>query len=273
MQVDKKLIFNSSMPKAGSEVLQCILHQNPRIYGSPTSPLLEYQFGARANYDLPEVKSQEPEMMHNAFISMCGQMAQSYYKPITDRPIVSDKNRGWSSYYNWIDQWNPNPKIICMVRDLRSIIASFERTYRSNRHSPQSIDSPQNIENITLEERANYWLNTQPVNLALMRLYDTFQQKISDKIHFVKYEELCKNPEKEMRAIYDYLGEPYFRHDFDYIRKNVYEDDSHFGIFGKHTIKHEIKEEKPNSWDDVIPEEVATFIRNQARWYFDTFGY
>jgi sulfotransferase len=273
MQVDKKLIFNSSMPKAGSEVLQCIIHQNPRIYGSVTSPLLEYQFAARGNYDLAEVKSQDSKLMQKAFISMCAGMAQSYYQPITDRPIICDKNRGWLHYHNWVEQWNPETKMICMVRDLRSIIASFERVYRSNRHSPQGIDSPQQLQNMTLEQRVDYWLNTQPVGLALMRTYDAFQQKNSDKIHFVKYEELCKNPDQEMRAIYDYIGEPYFKHDFNNIEKKVHEDDSHFGIFGKHTIKPNIKEERPKSWADVLPEQVASSIRDKARWYFDTFGY
>lgn len=261
------------MPKAGSEILQCILHQNSQIYGSPTSPLLEYQFGARANYDLAEVKSQDTKLMQEAFVSMCAGMAQSYYKPITDRPIVCDKNRGWCHYHRWVEQWNPEPKMICMIRDLRSIIASFERAYRENRHSPQGIDSPQKLQNMTLEQRVDYWLNTQPVGLALMRTYDSFQQKISNKIHFLKYEDLCNDPDKEMREIYDYIGEPYFKHDFNNIKKEVYEDDSHFGIFGKHTIKNKIEKTRPKSWEDVLSEPVAKSIRDKHLWYFETFGY
>jgi hypothetical protein len=58
----QKMFFNSSMPRSGSELLQVILHQNPLIYASSTSPLLEYQFGARVNYNLPEVTSQNAEL-------------------------------------------------------------------------------------------------------------------------------------------------------------------------------------------------------------------
>lgn len=61
----QRLFFNSSMPRSGSELLQVILHQNPLIYASSTSPLLEYQFGARNNYNLPEVMSQEPDFTWN----------------------------------------------------------------------------------------------------------------------------------------------------------------------------------------------------------------
>lgn len=261
------------MPKSGSEVLQCILHQNPRIYGSPTSPLLEYQYAARSNFDLPEVKSQDSKLMQDAFISMCAEMAQGYYASITNRLVVCDKNRGWSNYYQWVKQWNPDPKIICMIRDLRSIIASFERAYRKNRHSPQGIDSPHNLQNMTLEQRVGYWLNSQPVGLALMRTYDTFNQGTSDNIHFVKYEDLCKNPEQEMRGIYEYIDEYYFKHNFNNIVKEVYEDDSHFGIFGKHSIKPKIEPEREKPWNDVLTDSVCDTIVNHAQWYFETFNY
>jgi membrane-associated HD superfamily phosphohydrolase len=59
------------MPRSGSELLQCILHQNPRIYASTTSPVLEYIFAIRQNFDLPEVKSQDPALMKEAFLEVC----------------------------------------------------------------------------------------------------------------------------------------------------------------------------------------------------------
>ena len=144
------------MPRSGSELLQVILHQNPQIYASPTSPLLEYQFAARANYDLPEVKAQASELMQTAFLRMCKGMADSYYSAITDRPIVIDKNRGWAHYYEWVEQWNPDPKIICMVRDIRSIISSMEKVYRKNRHRPIGPDNPTQLQNMTVDQRVNY---------------------------------------------------------------------------------------------------------------------
>ena len=52
---------------------------------------------------------------------------------VRDRPVVIDKNRGWAHYFEWVAQWCPGPKMICMVRDLRSVVASMERIYRANR--------------------------------------------------------------------------------------------------------------------------------------------
>lgn len=261
------------MPRSGSELLQVILHQNPKIYGSATSPLLEYQFGMRANYELPEVKSQDPKIMFNAFQSSCRAVAQGYYEAVTDRPIVIDKNRGWSHYYEWVDQWNPNPKMICMVRDLRSIIASMERIFRKNRHNPTGPDNPAKLQNMTVDQRVNHWLNTQPVGLALQRTADCFQRGIDEKILFVRYEDLTSNPEKELKRVYSFIEEEYYSHYFDNLNKTVFEDDSHFGIFGSHKIAKTLTPSKPRDWSDVLPIEIATNIRKSFPWYFENFQY
>ena len=261
------------MPRSGSELLQVLLHQNPRIYGSATSPLLEYQFGARANYELPEVRSQDPEIMKDSFINMCKSMAFGFYESITDRPIVCDKNRGWSHYYEWVDQWNESPKMICMVRDIRSMCASLERIYRKNRHAPIGPDNPKEIQNMTVDQRAGYWLNTQPIGLALQRTHDLFQRGISDNILFVKYESLCNTPEKTMQSVYAYLEEKSYKHDFDNIQKEVEEDCSHYGPYGNHTVKSKIVPSKQSDWEDILPEETADAIRTNYEWYYDTFNY
>ncbi len=269
----KKLIFNTSMPRSGSELLQVVLHQNPRIYGSATSPLLEYQYAARGNYGLPEVKSQEPALMQKAFIAMCSGMAQSYYGDITDRPVIIDKNRGWMFYSEWVEQWNPKAKMICMVRDLRSVVASMERAYRANRHTPDGIDNPAQLQNMTVAQRVGHWLNSAPVGLAAQRIQDALQRNVAKDMLFVKYEALTHNPDAEFDRIYAYIDEPTFAHDFQNIEKRVYEDDSHFGIFGSHKVGPRLDPAKPSDWLDVIPDAIANSIRANNAWYFDIFRY
>lgn len=254
--------------------MQCILHQNPEIYGSPTSPLLEYIFAARSNYELPEVKSQNPELMFQAFLSMSRSMIDGYYKPITDRRIVCDKNRGHSHYFElWGQILEKKPKMICMVRDLRSIIASFERIYRKNRHSPQGIDNPRDIKNISLEQRIGHWLNTQPVGLALARTLDSLQTGTAKDILFVRYEDLCSDPTKEMKRVYEYIEEPLFEHNFKKVIKEVEENDSVFGIFGNHSVNEVVEPVKYKDWEDVIPDHLSDEIKKSYPWYFNTFNY
>lgn len=267
-----KLFFNSSMPRSGSELLQVLLHQNPEIYASATSPLLEYQFAARNNLTLPEVQSQNLELMEIAFLSMCRGMAESYYKPITERPFVIDKNRGWSHYWEWVDQWNPNPKMICMVRDLRAVVASMERVYRKNRHLPVGPDNPAQLQNMTVAERANYWLNTQPIGLALKRTADLFQRGLADKILFVRYEDLCNYPDETMVNVYRYLGLKEYKHDFQNIKKEVVENDAAYGPYGSHKVAPFLSKAKQN-WGEVLPQPVSSSIISAAPWFFRQFNY
>ena len=46
----KKIFFQSSLPRAGSTLLQNILGQNPDFYVTPTSGVLELVYAARNNY-------------------------------------------------------------------------------------------------------------------------------------------------------------------------------------------------------------------------------
>lgn len=267
------MFFNSSMPRSGSELLQVVLHQNPAIYASSTSPLLEYQFGARSNYELAEVQSQDPSLMQAAFSSMCRGMARSYYGAITDRPHICDKNRGWMHYFEWVSQWNPQPKMICMVRDLRNVFASFERIFRENRHRPVGPDNPQQLQSMTVMDRVNHWSETQPLGLALLRLADAFQRGVSDQICFVRYEDLCEHPEATIGRIYDYLGLPAFSHDFQNVVKKVHENDALFGPYGQHSVKSSIHPVMPKAWLSVLNEDIANHITARHSWFQNCFGY
>lgn len=259
------------MPRSGSELLQVLLHQNPDIYGSATSPLLEYQFAARNNFSITEVSSQPQQLMKAAFINMCSAMAQGYYRAITERPNIIDKNRGWLHYFEWVEMWCEKPKMVCVVRDLRAIIGSMERIYRKNRYRPVGPDNPQNLINMTVEARADYWLNTQPVGLALQRLYDLFQRNLNNKVLFLRYEDLIKSPQKTLNKWYDFVELPKFKHQFDNIVKTIEEDSSLYGPYGDHTIHKTIR--NPPLWSETLPENIGNKITKQYDWYFQVFNY
>jgi hypothetical protein len=55
--MDPKIFYLSSMPRAGSTLLQNIFAQNPSFYITPTPGRLELAFAARANFtNSPESK-------------------------------------------------------------------------------------------------------------------------------------------------------------------------------------------------------------------------
>lgn len=267
------------MPRSGSELLQVLLHQNPDIYGSPTSPLLEFLYGMRGNTGLTEVQAQPRDLMRTAFARTCKAAAEGYYGAITDRPIVIDKNRGWATNYNWTSSWADQPKMIVMVRDLRGIIASMERIYRKNTDTVECASLP-----LQLDARVFNWLNlntqpiqnnpnvgSPPVGLALNRLRGLFMDGTADKVLFVKCEDLINAPAATMSRIYAYLKLPEFAHNFDNIQKQVEEDTRLFGVFGDHNVGSKLTSMK--GWNDVLPDKLSDVIRKDFAWYFSSLNY
>ena len=64
----KQIFFNASMPRAGSTLIQNILMQNPEIYSTPTSGVIEFLLNARTIYTTGDAfKAQDPEVMKQGF--------------------------------------------------------------------------------------------------------------------------------------------------------------------------------------------------------------
>jgi sulfotransferase len=83
------IFYQSSMPRAGSTLLQNIRAQNPDFYVTPTSGLLELIFGARLNYtNSPEFKAQDDAAMKKAFLAFSRAGMEAYFKALSDNLLL-----------------------------------------------------------------------------------------------------------------------------------------------------------------------------------------
>jgi len=182
-----KIFYQSSLPRSGSTLLQNILGQNPDFYVTPTSGVLELVFAARGNYtNSPEFKAQDTGQMQEAFISFCRGGMQGYYNSLTDRKYVIDKSRGWGIHYDFLNMVYPQPKIICMVRDLRDVFASMENNFRKNPDKQDPVLDWSKMQGTSVPKRIDIWAQNPPVGMALERLSEIFRMGIDKKMLFVK---------------------------------------------------------------------------------------
>ena len=254
----ENIFYQSSLPRAGSTLLQNILAQNPDVYATPTSGVLELVFAARGNYtDSPEFQAQDSEVMKAAFQAFCKEGMIAYYNAITDKKYVVDKSRGWGIHYDFLNFLHPEPKIICMVRDLRDIFASMENNYRKNPDKANAILN---------------WAQSQPVGMAIERLQELYRLGIDKHMLFVRFEDLCLYPDTEMTRIYQYLGIPYYQHDWDNIEQVTKEDDEVYGSFGDHTIRTRL-EPVPSKAKALLGKDVTNWIWDNYQWFFQQFRY
>ena len=267
----KNYIFNSSMPRSGSELLQVILHQNPSIYGSPTSPLCEYITSIKSCQLNSEVRSQPDELMKQSLFSTCKYAIQGYYEPITNRPIACDKSRQWMWNYDLLkNSLGQTPKMICMIRDLRDIFVSMEMNWRKNRHLPIGPDNPATLEGMMIDERIAMWSHDQPVGYSAKRLHDAGTHGYLNDIFILKYEDLTRFPDQCMQKMYEYLELPYFQHDFNNIVKEVDEDHKWHGPYGNHDVKQELTP-SVSRYNEIFSPELNEQIIGGHEWYFKKF--
>jgi sulfotransferase len=270
----EKLFFQSSLPRAGSTMLQNILAQNPDIYATPTSGVLELIFAARGNYtESPEFIAQDAELMKKGFLSFCKKGMEGFYNSITDKKYVIDKSRGWGIHNDFLATViGEQPKIICMVRDLRDIYCSMEKNFRKNPEKASSMLNWAEMRGTTTPKRIDIWAQSQPVGLAIERLSEMIRQGIDKKVLFVKYEDLCLYPESQMTRIYQYLDIPNFQHDFENIKQLTKEDDEVYGSFGDHTIRKQLKL-IPSTANQILGKDVTKWIYENYQWFYEQFRY
>jgi len=269
----EKIFFQSSLPRSGSTVFQNLMNQDPRFHASATSGLLELIYASRHAYtETVEFKAQDPEEMKKAFFGFCKGGMQGFYSAITDKQYVLDKSRGHMAYYQLLDNFYPNPKIICLVRYLPDIIASMEKLFRNNQHKANPMVNHMNMQGTTTPKRVDIWFNSAPVGIAVERLNEAIRQGIDKKMLFIKYEELCLYPEQQMQRVYEYLEIEPFNHNFGHIEQTTHEDDEVHGYTGLHTIRPKL-EMLQSEAVQVLGKDVHDWIMNTYRWYNDYFGY
>jgi sulfotransferase len=272
--VTPKIFYQSSMPRAGSTLLQNILAQNPDFYVTPTSGLLELIFGARLNYtNSAEFRAQETSLMKKAFLAFSRAGMEAYFQALTDKPYILDKSRGWGVHFDLLSLiFDDEPRIICMVRDLRQILASMEKKFRQNPERHRPIENHNNLTGTTTLKRVVAHLQTPPVGLALDRLAEIHQRGWNKKILFVRYEDLAAHPKQTMQKVYGYFGISEYVHDFNEVAQVTQEDDQAYGIPGLHEIRPKV-EPLIHDFLSILGKDAVRFVQSNYAWYFTSFGY
>jgi sulfotransferase len=242
MSVTRKAIhFIAGMPRAGSTLLGNILAQNPRFHVTPTSGLIDALVDLREKFNtLPDFKAAPNEAGKMAAVRGA---LHGYFDPV-DRPVVFDKNRAWLSELEMAEALlERRAKVVVCVRDIAEILVSLEKLWRDNKAFRKIQQQEMHVvEFQSLEGRCNIWL--QPahiVGLSYIRIQDALTRGFADRLHFVHFDRLTRDPAGTMRGIYRFLDEPPFTHDFEHVEQVTIEDDVAHGIVGLHDIRPAVR--------------------------------
>lgn len=251
--------FVSGLPRAGTTLLSAILNQNPKFQASISGPLARFtraiieQSSAMSGYRHQCPADKRKKIIHGIF--------NNYYDDPTKETFF-DTNRGWSSMTPLIKELYPEAKIILCVRDINWILDSFEQLFRKN-PLDKSLMIPDEF-NATVYERCDYLMRTDStIGFAYQCLKQAITGNEKDRIFIVEYDQLVKNPEGMMMALYNFIGEPYFEHDFNNVESSYDEFDDDVNLKGLHTTRKVVRYiERPM----ILPPDIQHKFANMEVW-------
>jgi len=268
-----QLHFCGGLPRAGSTILMNILQQNPKVFTTGTCALTDLI------QDFMLVKSRYREMFQAMSIeqadkAMYGAIhgtTRGWFEALTDKPVVISKNRTWSNIFHLY----PNSKYICMIRDLRDVVESFERiadnTLSLHAFSNSSYFTPSMHE---LEKYHYYYTEPNSVSITIQteipRLMEVFQ-KTKNKVIFIRYEDFTLDPEQTLKQIYNFLQLDYFNHDLKNIDQSaIFEHDhAYFRERTDHITNRTFQYYKrPNR---TLPETFHNKTLKEFEWFYKGF--
>lgn len=264
--MSKKVHFVSGLPRSCSTLLCNLLAQNPNFHPSGSSALVDLIYPARKNLsDELSFKAMQPDDAEAMFLDWARGGILNAYNSLTDRPVVFDKGRSWIGYLDLLYQMFPDAKVLVTVRDIRGILTSMETLRRKhpayfNTEEHPATNFP------TMEHRAQAWLSSPKLGLAIERLSDAVRLH-KDKLYFVHAEDLTEDPICELEKIHEYLGEPFDPSVYDpkNVQQYTHEHDGVWWPQGNHTIRPEIKSLEPK-WRDVLGRELSEQVRQKFDW-------
>lgn len=271
MAEKRKYYFMAGLPRSGSTLLSAILNQNPRFYSGPSSPVVPTMLALETSLQQDELFLAYPKV---DFAKGLIRSVIDHYYSDTDKPVVFEKNRSWVNRMEYIPGYFgiEHPKILFPVRDVSEILTSFISMIRRNPHIVNErlnfIDQNLVQSGIPLndENRCRYIAGPGILGQSFDGLKKALSEGYRKNIHFIEYKDLTRNPEETMKAIYDFLGEPYYKHDFKNL-KNIHRenDEQLYGLTDMHEVRKELKytSEAP---EDVLPQIVLESVAGQEFW-------
>ena len=223
----RKIHYISGLPRSGSTLLTNILLQNPKFATTATSSLLDFLLQVRDNWGKLSGHEHYPEGQDKWEVIRA--IMYNYHK--TDKEIIFDKNRGWSTHIEFMEKaTGEGVKIIACVRNLEDICSSFEKLFRKNRADGEIHGEFSNPKMKNREGRVGVWTSDEGViGRPYISLLDTIQRGLGDRILFFPYEEWSSNPDLWFKRLYEFVGEEYYQHDFNNIEQTIRENDAGYG--------------------------------------------
>lgn len=234
----QKFHFISGLPRSGSTLLAALLRQNPRFHAGMTSPIgalfggLLNQFSAGSEYGPSITQPQRRRLVQGLF--------DSYYADEKDKDIIFDTNRLWCAKLPALMDLYPQAKVIACVRNVAWIMDSIERLFRANPFENTKLYNDDVERNTVYSRVETLAQRNRLVGFSWAAIKEAYYSEHAKSLLLIEYDLLAEAPEKVMRLVYEFLGEPWFEHDFENVQYDAPEFDQALGLDGLHRVRSRV---------------------------------
>lgn len=259
----QEFFFYSGLPRAGGTMLASVMNQHPDLYVSPLSPTVELLYYTEKYFDEEsEGYSANPQPVSKQ--NVLEALPREYYKNIPKKYIM-DNNRAWPNNVDRICRFmTKTPKIVCIVRDVPSILTSFiDLVNRSNNPGDNFIDRWLLDNRMELNTRNRCYYLMQPtgiVNQSLWSMYQGYSNpSVKACMHIVEYDDLIQNPDNVMNGIVDFLDIPSYKFIFNDIKNVTPVDDVTYNLEGMHSVRPKLASRNLDPLEILGPELIEMY--------------
>lgn len=238
----------AGLPRSGSTLLASILNQNPDIYVSAQSPLPNILGAAYNQYQSKEnLDSSRFDDIYN----VVDNIIPLFYEKHPEKYII-DKNFSWLDPHPYVileHHLKNNIKVICPVRDVMEILASWNKLCENDKNNEYDklIIKGDKSKRPIADKRADFFINISGEESGIKNSIEAMKRvlypQFKDSILLVEYNDIVIKTKETIEKIYDFLGIEKFEHTFNSL-KTTHEYNDVWGAKGHHEIKTEIQKEE-----------------------------
>lgn len=268
----KSLFFLAGLQRSGATLLSSILNQNTDMWVSPTSPLFRLMVAETSIYDSAENLDYDRK---DGIARAITQTPHAFYAD-KEAKYVIDKNLNWQTpngvglIKTYITE---KPKIICPVRSIPEILASFDSIITSVKGNEENaVDAAVQQETVpvgNLADRRAEWLMRydKDITVCLNGMKLALNSDLRDMFLFVEYNDLVSDTEAQVKRIYEFLEIPKFEHEYQNIvdPTEISEDSPVTGIKHLHRVRPKI-EKKSIDPETVLSKETINRYSGMEFW-------
>jgi hypothetical protein len=236
-----------------------MLNQHHEIHASTTSPIADLIGIVEGNWSNISQSLIEPDP--GQYGNIITGIIQGGYKHI-DKNVIVDKNRLWPRYHDITTRaFIGKPKIICTVRNIPDILASYILLIEKNKHKITYIDQDLIEMNLAVNNKNRCKILWEKY---ITHPYTSLRIGVNSKavdILFLEYEDIVSQGQQTMDRVCDFIGIDSYQLDAENLQRMDENDKFHGGLEGLHDVRARLEKVSPPP-EKVIGYELANHYKN-----------